>query len=241
MSSEDDAFGHALLDYMLGKEVDDIIERDDGLITKSGGPAVYFASYDDWSEIEQKAIKFARGRVLDIGCGAGRHALYLQDQGLEVLGIDISPKSVEVARKRGLHNALVCPVTQVSSKLGRFDTILMMGNNFGLLANYKRGRWLLRRFLGMTSSNARIIASSSNPHQTDKPYHLKYHEMNRQKGRMPGQVRIRFRYQTRKDEWFDYLLVSREEMEEMLLGTGWSIEQTIDSDGAQYIAILEKL
>jgi len=241
MVSDDDAFGHALFDYMQGKEVDDIIERDDGLITKSGGPGMYFVSYDEWPEIEQKAMDFAAGRVLDIGCGAGRHALYLQDHGLEVLGIDISPLVVEVARTRGLHNAQVCPATQIGSRLGQFDTILMMGNNFGLFANPKRARWLLRRLFGMTSDDARIIASSSDPYETENPDHLKYHEMNRRRGRMPGQVRIRFRYRTLKDKWFDYLFVSKAEMEKILHGTGWFIKNTIDSEGSHYISIFKKV
>lgn len=240
MDSADDAFGHALLDYMHGKEVDDIIERDDGLITKSGGPAMYFTSYDDWPEIEQNAMEFATGRVLDIGCGAGRHALYLQDRGLEVLGIDISPLAVQVARSRSIHNVKVCPASQISSKLGHFDTMLMMGNNFGLLANRTRARWLLRRFYGMTSDEARIIASSSDPYVTDNPDHLAYHEMNRRKGRMSGQVRIRFRYRTLKDKWFDYLFVSKPEMEQILHSTGWVVNRTLDSEGAHYISIIEK-
>ena len=85
--------------------------------------------------------------VLDVGCGAGRVCLHLQEQGHEVIGIDNSPLAVKVARERGVQDARVLSITQASrNKLGQVDTIVMMGNNFGLFASPKRARWLLRRF-----------------------------------------------------------------------------------------------
>jgi SAM-dependent methyltransferase len=90
--------------------------------------------------MDRQAMAYVQGRVLDIGCGAGRHALYLQGQGFDALGIDNSPLAVEVCRRRGLLRAQVLPITQVSRALGSFDTILMMGNNFGLVGNPRRAR-----------------------------------------------------------------------------------------------------
>ena len=101
----------------------------------SGGPDAYTAPYRDWADCEKRAIRFARGRVLDIGCAAGRHAIYLQERGHDVLGIDISPLALKVAKLRGLRKTRLLPITKVSRRLGTFDTILLLGNNFGLLAN----------------------------------------------------------------------------------------------------------
>ena len=70
--------------------------------------------------------------------------------------------------------------------------------------------------------------------------HLAYHSRNRQKGRMAGQVRIRYRYRRFKDVWFDYLFVSKKEMEDIVEGTGWRVTEYLDDDGPRYIAILEK-
>ena len=84
-----DAYGHAMYDHLRGKGGYEIVERDDGLIAHSRGPAEYFAAYKDWEAMDRKAIRFARGRVLDIGCGAGRVALYLQEKGHDVLGTDV--------------------------------------------------------------------------------------------------------------------------------------------------------
>lgn len=235
-----DAFGHMLYDCMNGESVAEVIERDDGYITVAGTMALYLAEHEKWHETDKQAMKFAKGRVLDIGCGAGRHAIYLQRQGIEVTGIDSSPLAVYVSQRRGLENARVQSITQVKSALGDFDTLLLLGNNFGLMANTTRAKWLLRRFKGLTSATGRIVASSSDPYGTDDGDHLAYFERNRSMGRLPGQVRIRYRYKRYKDDWFDYLFVSKKEMEEIVAGTGWQIDQFIDSDDARYLAILEK-
>ena len=101
LSSEEDAFGQKLWAAYNREEVFEIVERDDGYIDamKIKG---YFADYEDWSQIEQEAMKFVKGRTLDIGCGAGRHSLYLQRKGCDVLGVDISPLAIEVCKLRGL-------------------------------------------------------------------------------------------------------------------------------------------
>jgi hypothetical protein len=134
----------------------------------------------------------------------------------------------------------VLSITQVSLKLGVFDTIIMFGNNFGLFANRDRARRLLKRFHKVTSEKARIIAESLDPYQANIPEHLQYHKLNRKRGHMPGQVRIRVRYKKYVTPWFDYLLVSREEMADILNGTGWRIERLFASTWAFYSVVIEK-
>ena len=116
----------------------------------------------------------------------------------------------------------------------------MLGNNFGLFGSFKTFRWLLRRFHKMTSGDALIIAQSMDPYKTDEKAHLTYHKLNRMKGRMPGQIRMRVRYKNNKGRWFDYLLVSKQEMENIVSGTGWKIERFLDSTDAPcvYTAII---
>ncbi|MFQ5871357.1 MAG: methyltransferase type 11, partial [Candidatus Geothermarchaeales archaeon] len=116
----------------------------------------------------------------------------------------------------------------------------MLGNNFGLFGSFRRARWLLRRFHGMTTEGARIVAESNDPRKTTLREHLEYHDLNRRRGRMPGQLRIRVRYRKHVTPWFDYLLVSKGEMEEILGGTGWGVRRYLDSEGSVYIAIIEK-
>ena len=237
-----DAYGHLISDYHNGRENVEVVERGDGFIDVSRlGPIDYFADYENWAEHQRLAVEHATGRVLDIGCGAGRHCLYLQERGHDVLGADISPLAIQTCQRRGLKNTIVAPITQLSSKLGIFDTILMMGHNFGLVGSYKRAKWLLRRFAAMTSDTAKIIAETLDPYQTEEPCHLAYQQFNRDRGRMSGQLRLRIRYRQYTTPWFDYLFVSKAEMEGILAGTVWQVERYIDSTNTPtYVAILAK-
>ena len=241
LRQEEDAFGRGIYDCWLGEDVDEVIEREDGYVDVSQGPQSYLSKFQDWPKHQQSAMNHAKGRVLDIGCGGGRHSLYLQGKGLDVLGVDNSPMVIKTCKERGLKKIKLMDITQVSKKLGIFDTIVMMGNNFGLFGNRKRARWLLKRFHSMTSKDAYIIAETMDPYQTEKRVHRDYHKYNRQRGRMGGQVRIRARYQKYKTPWFDYLLVSKKELEELLEGTGWKVRKYLDGPGGMYVMILEKV
>ena len=239
LKSGEDAFGQAFLATHKGAEVEGIVERDDGFIDSQSTKG-YFASYEAWSPIEQKAMEFVRGRVLDIGCGAGRHSLYLQSKGFNVLGIDNSPLAIKVCKLRGVKKAKVMPLEGVNFKPNTFETILMMGNNFGLVGNPKKAKRLLKKFHRMTSKDAVIIASTNDPYKTDNPVHLQYHRMNKRKGRMGGQVRIRVRYLQYKSRWLDLLMVSKEEMKQILSDTGWKVQEFLDTGTSYYTAIIKK-
>jgi cyclopropane fatty-acyl-phospholipid synthase-like methyltransferase len=179
--------------------------------------------------------------VLDIGCGAGRHPLYLQEKKFEVLGIDNSPLAIQVCKLRGVKKAEVISIDDVDFKPNSFDTIIMMGNNFGLFGSFKNAQKLLKNFHKMTSKNAVIIAETRDTYKTENPAHLKYHEFNRKRGRMSGQLRIRIRFKEYATPWFDYLIVSKDEMGNILRGTGWKVKEFIDSENAGYVAILWKM
>ncbi len=181
-----------------------------------------------------------RGRVLDIGAGAGRASLHLQERGHDVLAIDNSALAIRTVRSRGVRNARVISITRISRRLGKFDTILMLGNNFGLFGSSQRARWLLSRFDRMTSASGRIVAEVLDPYDTTRPEHFRYHRRNRARGRMAGQSRIRVRYLDVATPWFDYLFVSRNELRRILRGTRWRVESIIDSAGPTYIAVLRK-
>jgi SAM-dependent methyltransferase len=234
-----DAQGHIFYDYFRGRGAYEIVERDDGYFDV-GNPALYFAQYGDWPEIEKRAMKHCSGRVLDIGCGAGRHAIYLQEQGFGVVGIDNSPLAVETSRLRGLRDVRGLSIGGISPALGVFDTILMLGNNFGLFGSLNGGRRLLRKLDTISSADARIIAETPDPHNTVVPEHLTYHKLNERRGRLPGQIKIRVRYRKYVTPWFDYLFVSKEEMAGMLKGTVWKVQEFIEGEGPVYIAIMVK-
>jgi len=241
MEPERDAYGQEVWAYFKKKAGFEIVERDDGYFDVSSGPKLYFSEFEDWPDHEKKAIEFVKGRVLDIGCGAGRHSLYLQRRGFDVLGIDNSPLAIKVCKHRGLKKARVMSIDEIDKFApDSFDTILMLGNNFGLFGSPRKARELLKKLYEITSPEGLIIAESRDPYMTENPAHLEYHEFKRKRGRMPGQLRIRIRFEKYVTDWFDYLIVSKNEMKQILEGTDWKIKKFIDSDSAQYIAIIQK-
>ncbi len=71
-----------------------------------------------WQPVERRAMRFVRGRVLDLGCGAGRVCLHLQERGLDVVGIDTSPGAIEACRRRGVRDARLLALAEVDARLG---------------------------------------------------------------------------------------------------------------------------
>jgi SAM-dependent methyltransferase len=230
-----------LLASLEGQPVAEIVERDDGFIAGSRfGTALYLAPFRRWPPHHRAGMRYARGRVLDVGSGAGRVALHLQERGQEVIAIDNSPGAIEVCRRRGVRHARLLSIDEVDGSLGLFDTIVMYGNNFGLFANARKAKRLLRRFHRLTSARGRIVAESRDVHSADDPVHLAYQERNRRRGRLPGHLRLRVRYRNLASPWFDYLLVSPEEMRELAAGTGWHVARLVEDEGSYYVAVLEK-
>ena len=238
MTEHGDAFGRALLDQLEGKNVTVVVERDDGLVDTEA-MAWYLSGPRKWHASERQALRYVRGRVLDVGCGAGRVALELQERGHDVVAIDVSPLALETCRRRGVRDARLLPLTRIASSLGRFDTIVLFGNNFGLLANPRRARWMLRRLEVVASEDTRILAGCHDPHLTDDPVNRSYHVRNRRRGRLAGEARFRVRYGAEATPWMDWLLVSPTEMEEIVAGTGWALRHVLH-DEANYVGVIER-
>lgn len=238
LDESQDAFGHLVLDWHQGRPAVEVVERDDGFLQANPEPR-YFQPISLWSAPERRAARLVRGRVLDVGCGPGRVALHLEARGHEVVGIDTSPLAVQVARDRGVRDARVWPLEEVGPALGTFRTVVMFGSNFGLLRSRDAAPRLLRRLHRVTSGDARILAGSVDVYLTGNPVHLAYHERNRARGRMAGQIRIRVRHLQYSTPWFDYLHAAPAEMAELASAGGWRLDRTI-GPGPYYVGVLVK-
>ena len=241
MREREDAYGQMLLAALDGATVFEIVEREDGFVQASGyGPSLYLAPYRRWPSAQRRGMRYVRGRVLDVGAGGGRVPLHLQERGHEVVAIDSSPGAVEACRRRGVRDARLLSIDGVDESLGRFDTIVMYGNNFGLFASAAKAKRLLRRFHRLTSERGRIVAESRDVYATDDPAHLRYQERNRERGRMSGQLRIRVRYRDFATPWFDYLIVAPDELGALVDGTGWHVAHRFPDEAGVYVAVIEK-
>jgi 2-polyprenyl-3-methyl-5-hydroxy-6-metoxy-1,4-benzoquinol methylase len=204
------------------------MERDDGLIY-CGDPSEYFLPYRRWPSREKNAMRFVRGRVLDVGCGAGRAALHLQERGHEVVAIDNSSLAVQVAKRRGVKDARPLALEDVDASLGVFDTILLLRNNFGLVGTEAEASRLLRRLSKLTSERGRIVTDSVDPDRDPDPA-----------VRERSARRYRVRWRQYATPWFRYLMLSPAEMERLVAGSGWRALRLIEDDTSRYVAVLEK-
>jgi len=235
----EDTFGRAFMAHLRSESSIHHTERDDGHINEMDA-TMYFQTYEEWPQHERDAILEAKGRTLDVGLGAGRHALWLQERSHEVVGIDLSPLAVEVSRLRGVKDARVMDVNEMDFPEGHFDTVLMLGANLGVVGEIPEVQKVLLALDLVSKPNAIIIGSTRDPLKTDNPAHLAYHEMNRGRGKPPGLVRIRVNFRDIQGEWFDFLMMGKELLEEILEPTNWRVSKIYDSGNSAYIAILKK-
>ncbi|HZC25923.1 MAG TPA: methyltransferase domain-containing protein, partial [Actinopolymorphaceae bacterium] len=184
-----DAFGDLLRAAAEGRTAVGAVERDDGYLTPHDG-GVYLSSPDDWGELDRIACARAIGRVVDVGCGAGRHSLHLQDQGYNVTAVDLSPGACEVARRRGVRRVHQVDLEGLPGLGQRFDTFLLLGNNLALLAAPERAPMVLAALAEAAAPDARVLGANVDPYATDDPNHLAYHARNRERGRLGGQTRL---------------------------------------------------
>ena len=235
-----DPFGHLLDAIDKGRKgAVEIVERDDGVFFTGGG-FEYMAPFRKWAAEERHALRFARGRVLDLGSGPGRVLIHLQERGFDAVGIEASPLVSRIARRRGARNVRVMRVEEIDVHVGSFDTVVMYGNNFGMLGTVPKTRRLLRNLLGVTTDRARILAGNMNPYPAKGATQRAYFARNRARGKLPGTIRIRVRFREHVTPWFEWLFVSPRELERLLRGTGWHLARLVQNDSPRYVAVLEK-
>ena len=117
-----DILGKALMDYHHGNYSEDI-KTYSSLDEEDVIPVPYlFRTFDEMPKIEQKALQLARGKVLDIGAGAGSHALYLQKKGLDATALDNSEGCIKVCRERGIESSILSDILAYSGE--KYDTLL---------------------------------------------------------------------------------------------------------------------
>ncbi len=156
---ETDVFGKALLDYLNGDYSEDITTYS-SLDEEDTIPIPYlFRGYTEMPKIEQKALDLCRGTVLDIGCGAGSHSLYLQEKGLEVTALDHSVNAIEACGLRGIKNTVRSAILDYKGQ--NYDTLLLLMNGIGIVGRLELLKTYLEHFKTLMGKNAQILLDSS--------------------------------------------------------------------------------
>jgi SAM-dependent methyltransferase len=154
-----DLFGKAILDYQTNSSPEDLITETNISESDEMSVAYLFRNYNEMPKLEQKALKLSKGKVLDVGCGAGSHSLYLQEKGLEVTSIDISENAIQACHLRGLTNAKVQNILNVENE--KFDTILLLMNGTGIFGTLSETSNYLQKLKSLLTPNGQILIDSS--------------------------------------------------------------------------------
>lgn len=154
-----DLFGRAILDFQTNNNPQNII-TETSISEADEMPVAYlFRSYSEMPIIEQKALQLCKGKILDVGCGAGSHSLYLQQKGFNVTSIDISQNAIKACKLRGINNAKVQNVLDIESQ--KFDTILILMNGTGIFETLLQTDKYLTKLKSLLSPNGQILIDSS--------------------------------------------------------------------------------
>jgi SAM-dependent methyltransferase len=240
-----DAFGALLLACLEGGGVSgaafEFVERDDGYLDAMDA-AGYFATPAQWGPLDHWLCDRARGRVLDVGSGAGRAALHLQERRLDVVALDISPLAGEVGRRRGVRQVFTGTIDDLAqTHQERFDSFLLLGNNLGLLGGAAEAPRFLETLAALAQPDALVLGRGMDPYRTQNALHLGYHARNRALGRLGGQIRMRIRHRDLATDWFDYLFATVDELQTLLRGTAWTLDQhQPQADGPGYAVQLRR-
>lgn len=222
-----DVQGKALLDYYLGKEKVRL-----KLHTSYGPPEnmpveVFFREKEDYSKLEKLALRQCRGKVLDIGAGAGSFALELQKQGMEVCAMEVSALSCRIMEQRGVNWVVQQDVWQYGEE--KFDTLLLMMNGLGLAASLDQLPVLMQKLKGMLLPGGQIICDSS-----DITY--LYLGALKPENRYFGEIDYCYEYEGVQGEKFSWLYVDEHTLNISLAPLALKVEILYRNRNDQYLA-----
>ena len=159
-----DLFGKAMLDFHTNNSPSALITETNISEQDEMSVAYLFRSYHEMPKLEQKALQLSNGKILDVGCGAGSHGLYLQNEkNLQVTAIDISENAIKTCQLRGLKNAIVQNILELDSEMpqNKFDTILLLMNGTGIFGTLKEIPKFLQKLKSLLNPNGQILIDSS--------------------------------------------------------------------------------
>lgn len=196
--------------------------------------ATLFRTYKDMPLQEQEALRLCCGRVLDVGAGSGCHSLELINRGLEVVGIDISPLSVDVMCKRGINAKVVNFFDHLF--VDRFDTILMAMNGIGIVGKIENLPQLFMRLKQLLLPGGQVLLDSS-----DISYIFKDDDGNVDIDAAQGyygEVDYRMQYRNFKGDEFYWLYIDFDTLSLHARNHGFLCEKVVDGSHYDYLARL---
>lgn len=229
-----DILGEAVLDFQNGNYSTDI-KTYSSLDEEDIIPVPYlFRSYKEMPPLEKKALQLAKGAILDIGCGAGSHSLYLQENGKQVTALDSSIGAIEVCKARGIKNTACIDLYAYNNQ--KFDTLLLLMNGIGLAGKLNQVNKFLNQLKSLLNPNGQILLDSSDilymfDEDEDGGYWIPdvaYY----------GEVSFVMEYNHKKSESFNWLYLDYHTLQRAAIANNLDCELIKEGDHFDYLAKL---
>ena len=232
-----DLFGKAILDYQTNNSPEDLITETSISEEDVMSVAYLFREYKEMPKLEKKALQMVKGKVLDAGCGAGSHSLYLQNErNLEVTAIDISPGAIEACKLRGVKDARVINIMAIDDG-EKFDTILLLMNGIGISEKLSKISDFLQKLKSLLKEGGQILLDSSDIiYMFDEdedggkwiPSDVEYY----------GEVIFNVSYKKEKEEPFNWIYIDYNTLQNAAHANGLNCELIMEGGHYDYLARL---
>ena len=194
--------------------------------------AAYFRNAQQMPPLEHAALQLCRGRILDIGAGAGSHALCLQDQARNITALEISAQSCDVMKQRGVQNIVQQDIFHYTAE--PYDTLLLLMNGIGLAGTLDGLRKFLQQATRLLKPGGQLIFDSS-----DVAYVYKNHFPDLKN--YYGEIAYRYQYKGKKTDWFNWLYIDRYTLSSLAASEAWREEFITEDENGQYLVRLQKI
>lgn len=230
-----DLFGKAILDYQTNSSPENIITSTSISEEDEMEVAYLFRSFDEMPAIEQKALQLANGKTLDIGCGAGSHSLYLQNErNINVHSIDISKNAIQACLLRGLKNIRAINVLDLENE--KYDTILLLMNGTGIFETLEKSTIYLQKLKSLLNPYGQILIDSS-----DIIYMFDEDEDGGKwipSDNYYGELTFSLQYKKEKEVDFPWLYMDYNTLQNAALANGLQCQLVLEGDHFDYLAQL---
>lgn len=194
-----------------------------------------FRKYEEMPKIERNALDMAKGKTLDVGAGAGCHSLVLQERGIDVTAIDISPLCVEAMKERGVKKVLEQDFFTLD---GQYDTILMLMNGIGIVGTLERLQEFFRRLDKILAPRGQVLCDSSDISYVfedkngmiDIPTEMEYY----------GEHSFQMQYKDTIGKSFEWLYIDADTLKEKAAKNGYAVETVAEGEHYDYLVRITK-
>jgi SAM-dependent methyltransferase len=229
-----DLFGKAILDFQTNNSPEDIVTETNISEADEMEVAYLFRSFEQMPKLEQEALQLSKGKILDIGCGAGSHSLHLQENNFDVTAIDISENAIKACQLRGLKNSKVQNLLDIENE--KFDTILLLMNGTGIFGTLNETSKYLQKLKSLLNPNGQILIDSSDiiymfDEDDDGSYLVPANQYY-------GELTFTISYKNETETAFPWLYLDYNTLQNVAHANGFNCELVIEGKHFDYLAKL---